>query len=64
MAVEAAQGLKWASFISLFQAYFRKILSFLSFFNCVVFEGKRSTLAVSFVCFWDVAVGPCFGVLP
>jgi len=26
--------------------------------------GKESTLTVSFVVLWNVAVGPCFGVLP
>jgi len=26
--------------------------------------GKESTLTVSFVALCDVAVGPCFGVLP
>jgi len=30
----------------------------------VVFEGKHSTLAVSFVSLWNVVVGSCFGVLP
>jgi len=64
MAVEAAQALKWASFISSFQAYFQKILPFCGGFSCDVFEGKHSTLTVSFVCLCDVGVGPCFGVLP
>jgi len=64
MAVEAAQALKWASFISSFRAYFRKILPFLGDFRCGVFEGKHSTLTVSFVSLWIVRVGPCFGVLP
>jgi len=64
MAVEAAQALKWASFISSFQAYFQKILPFLGDFRCDVFEGKHSTLTVPFVSLWDVVVGPCFGVLP
>jgi len=58
------QALKWASFISLFQAYFQKIASFLGDFNCDVFEGKHSTLTVSFVSLWIVRVGSCFGVLP
>jgi len=64
MAVEVAQALKWASFISSFWAYFQKIFPFLGDFRCGVFEGKHSTLTVPFVCFCDVAVGQCFGVLP
>jgi hypothetical protein len=64
MAVEVAQALKWASFSSSFQAYFRKIFPFLGDFRCDVFEGKHSTLTVSFVSLCDVRVGPCFGVLP
>jgi hypothetical protein len=64
LALRSAQALKWASFISLFQAYFRKIFPFLGDFRYDVFEGKHSTLSVSFVVFCDVGVGPCFGVLP
>jgi len=64
MAVEVAQALKWASFISSFQAYFQKTIPFLGDFKCNVFGGKHSTLTVSFVVLCDVTVGPCFGVLP
>jgi len=64
MAGEAAQALKWASFISSFRACFQKIRPFFGDFAGVVFDRKRSTLAVSFVSLWNVAVGPCFGVLP
>jgi len=59
MAVEAAQALKWTSFISSFQAYFQKIFPFLGDFKCDVFERKHSTLAVTFVSLCDVVVGPC-----
>jgi hypothetical protein len=40
IAFEVAQALKWASFISSFQDYFRKITSFLGCFKCGVFGAK------------------------
>jgi hypothetical protein len=64
LVLNSVQSSKWASFISSFQSYFRKIVPFIAYFKGSSFEGKYSTLTVSFVHLCNVGVRPCFEVLP
>jgi len=63
MAVEAAQALKWASFISSFQAYFQKLSHFRGGYDVPFLIAKTSTLVVSVGSLWIVTVRTCSGVL-
>jgi len=43
---------------------FRNYAFFQEGYDVTFLIGKASTLAASFVCLCDVAIGSCFGVLP